>query len=38
MIFEFNILGVLILFVLLILYFPKENKDRYPYKLILIIT
>ena len=36
--FEFNILGILILFVLLILYFTKENKDRYPYKLILITT
>jgi len=38
MIFEFNILGILILFVLLILYFSKENKDRYPYKLVLIVA
>lgn len=34
--FEFNILGILILFILTILYFSKNYKDKYPYKLILL--
>ena len=38
MIFNFSILGPLVLFILIILYFSKENKDRYPYKLILLTT
>lgn len=38
MIFEFNLLGILILFILLVLYFTKENKDKFPFKLILLTT
>lgn len=34
--FEFNILGILILFILVILYFSKNYKDKFPYKLILL--
>lgn len=36
MIFKFNILGILILFILTILYLSKNYKDKYPYKLILL--
>ena len=38
MIFQFNLLGILILFILLLLYFTKENKDKFPFKLILLTT
>ena len=38
MIFTFNILGILILFILTILYFSEKYQDRYPYKIILLGT
>ena len=38
MIFGFNILGMLVLFILVILYFSRNYKDKFPYKLILLTT
>lgn len=38
MVFEFNILGLLILFMLVVMYYYKSGKDRFPFNYILLGT